>query len=277
MRDRRFDITAPGAIGHAGRGIVLAYVGLLVVLPLAAIVVRAIDGGFGAFVAAITADEAKDALLLSFGTSFVTALIQSVLGTATAFLLVRTQFRGKKFLSALVDLPLAMPTLIAGVMLVLLFGPGSPLGRFLSSHGVEVVYTRTAIVLALLFVTFPFVVRAVEPVLLELDPAEEEAAKTLGAGPFLTFRSVIFPAIAGAALSGSIRSFARALAEFGSLVVVSGNVPHDTLTAPVQIFGSLESGRTDSAVAVSLVILAVAAVVVGSARFVERRLGDRHG
>lgn len=277
MRSARFDIAAPGAIGHAGRAIVIGYVGLLVVLPLAAIVARSVHGGFDAFIAAVTADEARDALALSFETSLITALVQSVLGTATAFLLVRSEFRGKKFVSALVDLPLAMPTLVAGVMLVLLFGPGSPIGRFLSAHGVEVVYTKTAIVLALLFVTFPFVVRAVEPVLLEIDPAEEEAAKTLGAGPFLTFRAVIFPAIAGAALSGSIRAFARALAEFGSLVVVSGNVPHDTLTAPVQIFGAIESGRTESAVAVSLVILAVAATVVGTARFIERRLGDRHG
>lgn len=275
MTARRFDIKAPGTLGLAGRVVVLGYVGLLVAMPVAALVYRAVHDGWASFVAALGDDVAISALRLSLETAVITALVQLVLGTATAWVLVRTDWPGKRLLSGLVDLPLSMPTLVAGVMLVVLFGPQSTAGSLLADAGVEVVYARTGIVLALLFVTFPFVVRAVEPVLLELDPAEEEAARTLGAGPFLTFRAVILPGIAAAALSGSIRALARALAEFGSLVVVSGNVPHRTLTAPVYVFGQIESGRASAAVAVSLVIFAVAATVLTAARFVERRLGDR--
>lgn len=275
MSTRRFDLNAPGKVGLAGRAVVLGYVGLLVALPVLALVVRAVRDGWPAFAAALREEVAIEALRLSLETAVLTAVIQLVLGTATAWVLVRTDWPGRSILSGLVDLPLSMPTLVAGVMLVVLFGPQSAIGRALSSAGIEVVYSRTGIVLALLFVTFPFVVRAVEPVLLELDPAEEEAARTLGAGTFLTFRAVILPAIAAAALSGSIRALARALAEFGSLVVVSGNVPHRTLTAPVYVFGEIESGRATAAVAVSLVIFAIAGGVLTAARFVERRMGDR--
>ncbi len=277
MNTRRFDIQAPGALGLGGRAVVLAYVGLLVALPLLTLVAKAVRAGWPSFIAAVTADAAREALLLSLGTAVITALIQAVLGTATAWVLVRTEWPGRRVLSALVDLPLSMPTLVAGVMLVILFGPQSAAGRALASAGVDVVYAKAGIVLALLFVTFPFVVRAVEPVLLELDPAEEEAARTLGASPFLVFRAVIFPGIAAAALSGSIRALARALAEFGSLVVVSGNIPHETLTAPVYVFGEIESGNPEAAVAVSLVIFSVAAFVLTVARVIERNVGGRHG
>lgn len=277
MSTPRFDISAPSALGRTGRGVVIAYVALLVALPIVALVARAVHDGSDAFVEALGRAAARDALVLSLRTAALTALIQAVLGTATAIVIVRGNVPGRKLLSALVDLPLSMPTLVAGVMLVIMFGPSSAIGRWLATHDASVVYTETAIVLSLLFVTFPFVVRAVEPVLLELDPAEEEAAATLGASRILTFRTVVLPAIAPAALSGAIRAFARALAEFGSLVVVSGNVPHETLTAPVYVFGAIESGTPTAAVAVSLFIFAIAGTVLSIARAVERRMGNRHG
>lgn len=277
MSKRRFDIRRPSPAGLAGRGFVIAYVGLLVALPIAALVVRAVSAGGDAFANAMRADIAREALLLSLSTAGITAVLNAVLGTATAWVLVRYQFPGRSLVSAIVDLPLSIPTLVAGVMLVVLLGPQSRIGAFLEANDIPIVYARGSIVLALLLVTLPFVVRAVEPVLLELDPAEEEAARTLGASRFLTFTRVILPGIIPAALSGSIRSFARSLAEFGSIAVVAGNIPYRTLTAPVYVFGAIESGSPEAAVAMSLTLFAIAALVMTLARVVERNVGGRNG
>jgi sulfate transport system permease protein len=171
---------------------------------------------------------------------------------------------------------LAIPTLVAGLMIAVLYGPGSLVAGALEPLGVEVIFAPLGIVLALLFVTLPFVVRAVEPVLEEVDPAEEEASVVLGAGPIRTFRAVFLPAIAPAALSGGIRSFGRALGEFGSVVVVAGNNPRKTLTAPVNIFGEIESGEPGAAAAASVVLLAVALALHALARSVDRRREARH-
>ena len=176
-------------------------------------------------------------------------------------------------LSALVDLPFAIPTLVTGVMLVVLFGPQSLLGGWLAREGAPVAFAAPSIVLALLFITVPFVVRAVEPVLMEQDPAEEEAARTLGAGTFTVFWRVLLPPLVPSLLSGTIRSYARALGEFGSIVVVSGNIPHQTLTAPIYVFGEIESGRPEVAAAVSVVLLAVALALTFGARAIERLTG----
>ncbi|MFZ1538709.1 MAG: ABC transporter permease subunit, partial [Chromatiaceae bacterium] len=194
-----------------------------------------------------------------------------------AWVLVRYRFPGRGLLSALVDLPFAIPTLVTGIMLVVLFGPQSALGAWLGVRGVPVAFAAPSIILALLFITMPFVVRAVEPVLLEQDPAEEEAAYTLGAGALTVFRRVLLPPIAPAILSGTIRSYARALGEFGSIVVVSGNIPLQTLTAPVYLFGEIESGRADVAAAVSVVLLAVALSLTFAARGIERLAGLNRG
>lgn len=277
MSTRRFDIRRPGPIGLAGRGFVIAYVGALVALPIAALVVRAITAGGETFVEAMSGELARDALVLSLGTAALTAVLNGFLGTATAWVLVRYRFPGRSLVSALVDLPLSIPTLVAGVMLVILLGPQSKIGAWLEAHDMPIVYARGGIVLALLLVTLPFVVRAVEPVLLELDPAEEEAARTLGASGFLTFTRVILPGIVPAALSGSIRSFARSLAEFGSIAVVAGNIPYKTLTAPVFVFGAIESGKPDAAVAMSLTLFGIAALVMTGARVIERNVGGRDG
>jgi len=267
----------PGAAGLAVRGGVLIYVGALVVVPLAALLQHGLVGGLAGIWAALTAPVALAALWLTLWTAALMALVNAVMGTATAWVLVRYAFPGRGLLSAVVDLPFAIPTLVTGIMLVVLFGPQSALGAWLGAQGIPVAFATPSIILALLFITVPFVVRAVEPVLLEQDPAEEEAAYTLGAGAFTVFQRVLLPPIAPAILSGTIRSYARALGEFGSIVVVSGNIPHQTLTAPVYLFGEIESGRADLAAAVSVVLLAVALGLTFAARGIERLAGLNRG
>ncbi len=251
--------------------------GALVVLPLVALLHHGLAAGISGIWAALTAPVALAAIWLTLWTAALMALVNAVTGTATAWVLVRYEFPGRGLLSALVDLPFAIPTLVTGIMLVVLFGPQSGLGAWLGTRGVPIAFAAPSIILALLFITMPFVVRAVEPVLLEQDPAEEEAAYTLGAGAFTVFRRVLLPPIAPAILSGTIRSYARALGEFGSIVVVSGNIPYQTLTAPVFLFGEIESGRADVAAAVSVALLAVALGLTFAARGIERLAGLNRG
>jgi sulfate transport system permease protein len=219
---------------------VLAYVVALVALPMVAVVGVGLSGGVSSLWASISEPIARDAIGLTLWTGAAVALINVPLGTATAWMLTRYAIPGRALVSALVDLPLAVPTLVAGVMLAVIYGPDSALGRSLEAAGITVLYAPPAILLALAFVTLPFVVRAVEPLLEQVDPAEEEAARILGAGPARVFRTVFLPAIAPAALSGAIRSLGRAIGEFGSIVVVAGNIPGSTLTAPVHIFGMID-------------------------------------
>jgi sulfate transport system permease protein len=265
----------PGAGGVAVRWGVIAYVGLLVAIPLAALLASGLGQGVPALWQAVASPVAADALARTLLTAGVMALVNAVMGTATAWILVRYQFPGRGLLSGLVDLPFAIPTLVTGVMLVLLFGPQSPIGGWLNAQGLPVAFATPSIVLALLFITVPFVVRAVEPVLLEQDPAEEEAARTLGAGTFTVFRRVLLPPLLPAIISGTIRSYARALGEFGSIVVVSGNIPYQTLTAPIYVFGEIESGRPQVAAAVSVALLAVALALTFTANAIERLTGVR--
>jgi sulfate transport system permease protein len=257
------------------RTCVVAYVLLLVALPLAALVQQGLAGGLDGLWRVISSPTALDALEITLITAGIMAVINAVMGTATAWALVRYRFPGRGFLSAMVDLPFAIPTLVAGVMLVILYGPQSVFGAWLQRFGNKVVFATPAIILALLFVSAPFVVRAVEPVILELDPAEEEAAHTLGANDVTTFSLVSLPPLLPVILSGTIRSFARALGEFGSIVVVSGNIPHRTLTAPVYLFGELESGQIDAAAALSILLLAIALALVFVAKGLERIVGGR--
>jgi sulfate transport system permease protein len=265
--------------GPAQRSITYAialYVVLLVAVPLAALVHAGFADGLAALWDTVRAPVARAALWLTVWTALVIAVLNALLGTATAWVLVRYRFPGRAALSALVDLPFAIPTLVAGMMLAVLYGQGSLVGDKLGALGIELIFAPPGIVLALMFVTLPFVIRAVEPVLLEIDPAEEEAALVLGAGPWRAFRTVYFPAIGPAALSGAIRSLGRAMGEFGSIVVVAGNIPFKTLTAPVWVFGEIESGMPRSAAAVSVVLLAVALGLHALARFIETRTGARH-
>ena len=267
----------PSAGGIAVRWGVVSYVGLLVAVPLAALLASGLGEGVTALWQAVTSPVAADALARTLWTAGVMALVNAVMGTATAWVLVRYEFPGRGLLSGLVDLPFAIPTLVTGVMLVLLFGPQSALGGWLHAQGLPVAFATPSIVLALLFITVPFVVRAVEPVLLEQDPAEEEAARTPGAGTFTVFRRVLLPPLLPAILSGTIRSYARALGEFGSIVVVSGNIPYQTLTAPIYVFGEIESGRPQVAAALSVALLAVALALTFAAHAIERLTGVRRG
>ncbi len=248
----------PGRGGLAVRFLFILYIALLIVIPLLALISCGLRGGILQVWAAITAPVALQALTLTLWSAGAISLINAIMGTATAWVLVRYRFPGRSLLSALVDLPFAIPTLVTGIMLVILLGPQSLTGQWLAGQGITVTFAPPSILLALLFISFPFVVRAVEPVLLEQDPGEEEAARTLGAGSLATFLWVLLPPLAPAILSGTIQSFARALGEFGSIVIVSGNIPYRTLTAPVYLFGEVESGRSDIAAAVSIVLLVIA-------------------
>lgn len=256
---------------------VTAWLGLLVGLPVVVLVVRGLADGPAAFWKAVSAPAALDALGLSLWTSGLAAAINGLAGTAIAWALVRWDIPGRKALAAMVDLPLAIPTLVAGVLLVALFGPASPVGAWFVDLGVPVAFARPGIVLALLFVTLPFVVRAVEPVLAELDPAEEEAALTLGANRWTTFRRVLLPPVLPAVAAGMVQTFGRSVAEFGSLAAVSGNIPHHTLVAPVYVLGEVEAGETGSAAAVSVLLLALALAMQPTAAWLARRAGGQHG
>jgi sulfate transport system permease protein len=267
----------PGPLERATRNAVNVYVLALVALPLLALIHAGFAQGLGALVAAIASPVARSALWLTTWTGLLVGVIDLVLGTASAWVLVRQRFPGRQVLSALVDLPFALPTLVAGVMIGVLYGRTSWAGTAFQRFGIEIMFAPPAIVLVLLFVTLPFVIRAVEPVLLEIDPAEEEAARVLGAGPLRIFRSVYLPPILPAALSGAIRALGRALGEFGSVVVVAGNIPWKTLTAPVFVYGEIESGAPLSAAAISLLMLAAALTLHATARVIEQRAGVARG
>jgi sulfate transport system permease protein len=231
-------------------GIVTTFLTVVVVLPIAALVWESGKDGSDGFWAAITAPEAVSALELTLGTSVVVAVVNAVLGTVTAWVLVRDDFRGKALVNAVIDLPFALPTIVAGLTLLALYGSRSPIG-------IDVAYTRTAIVLALMFVTLPFVVRTVQPVLQELDPEMEQAAASLGASEPTSFRRIVFPNILPGILSGMALAFAKAVGEFGSLVIITGNLPYRTEVSSVFIFGRIESGDQAGAAAAAVVLLAI--------------------
>jgi sulfate/thiosulfate transport system permease protein len=209
------------------------------------------------------------ALRLTFLISLGVVAVNAVAGTLIAWVLVRDDFRGKSVVNALIDLPFALPTIVAGLTLLAVYGPSKPLG-------VNVAYTRVAILLALLFVTLPFVVRAVQPVLLELDREMEEAAASLGAKPLTIFRRIVLPNLRPAILSGVALSFGKAIGEFGSVVLITGNIPFETEVASVYIFGLIETDAVTSAAAVSVVLLTLALLVLVAVDLLERR-GRRHG
>ena len=249
------------------QGVVTAYLSLIVLLPLAAVIWES-RGGERSFWAAVTESQSLSALKLTVVASVVVALINAVMGTVIAWVLVRDRFRGQGIVNAMIDLPFALPTIVAGLTLLALYGPESPLG-------IDIAFSRTAIVLALLFVTLPFVIRTVQPVLLELDREVEEAAESLGASSLQTFRRIVFPALFPAILSGVALAFARAIGEFGSVVLITGNLPFETEVASVYIFGRIESGDPSGAAAVSVVLLVLSFVTLLGIGGVRRRV-TRH-
>jgi sulfate transport system permease protein len=248
----RLGLRGPGLT----RGLVVAYLSVMVLLPIAAVVQASTENGLGAFWDAATAPQAVAALELTLIASAIVVAINAVTGTAIAWVLVRDQFPGKRLVNSIIDLPFALPTIVAGLTLLALYGDNGVLGI----SGVS--FTRVGVVMALLFVTLPFVVRAVQPVLLELDTEMEEAAASLGARPLTIFRRIILPNLTPAIIAGVALAFARSIGEFGSLVLISGNIPFDTEVASVFIFGQIESGNTASAAAVSVVLLAISLAVL---------------
>ena len=207
----------------------------------------------------MTSRQAIDALKFTLLVSLAAAAANTVGGLLVAWVLVRDNFRGKSFLNALIDLPFALPTIVAGITLLALYGPSSPVG-------INIAFTKVAVLMALMFVTLPFVVRAVQPVLIELDREMEEAAESLGATSATVFRRIIFPNLVPALLSGAALSFARAVGEFGSIVLLSGNVPFDTQVSAVYIFKQVESDNSDGAAAVAVVLMLVALLVLVAIR-----------
>jgi sulfate/thiosulfate transport system permease protein len=251
-----------------GPGVLTLYLSALVLLPVAALLAQASHGGASSFWQEITGGEAVAAIELTLASSAIVVAINAVFGTLVAWVLVRDSFPGKPIVDALIDLPFALPTIVAGVLLLALYGKNGP-------TGIDVAFTRGAVVLALLFVTLPFVVRSVQPVLLEVDRSMEEAARSLGAKSPTVFRRVILPNLVPAILSGAALAFARAVGEYGSIVLISGNLPFKTEVASVYVFNQVSNSDFPAASAVSVVLLAVALVVLGAGTLASR-LGSRH-
>ena len=244
-------------------GFIVGYLTIVVLLPLAAVAARS-----GNFRNAVTNREAVAALELTLVLALIVSLVNAVVGTATAWVLVRDDFRGKRLVNAVIDLPFALPTIVAGLTLLTLYGPRG-------WSGINLAYTRAGLLAALLFVTLPFVVRTVQPVLLELDPDMEEAAASLGAGRFGIFRRIVFPNLLPAILSGVALAFARAVGEFGAVVLISGNLPFKTEVASVYIFGRIQSQDPAGAASLSMVLLVISfAVLLGVGGL--RRWATRH-
>jgi sulfate transport system permease protein len=243
----------------------------MIVLPLSAVIENGFKDGIRAFGRDIVDPTALGALELTIGMALVVAGVNAVMGTLTAYVLVRYDFPGKRALNSLIDLPFAIPTLVTGVMLVALYGPQKTLGAWLGSHGIRIIFATPGIILALLLVTYPFVIRAVQPVLMEAEKGQEEAAYTLGASGWVTFVRVVLPALARAIVTGSILTFARALGEFGSVVVVAGNIPGRTLTAPVFIYSQIESQSLRSASAMSIFLLGVSFALIMLVEWLQGR------
>jgi sulfate transport system permease protein len=246
----RAGLRAPLGGEALSRGIATLWISVIVLIPLAAVVSRGFEDGLGHFWDAISDPEAVAAIKLTLISSLIVVAINAVMGTLIAWVLVRDQFRGKSIVNSIIDLPFALPTIVAGLTLLALYGPNSPIG-------VHVAYTKAAVVAALLFVTLPFVVRAVQPVLMELDREMEEAAASLGAPNHRIFRSIILPNLAPAVIAGCALAFARAIGEFGSLVLLTGNIPFNTQVASVYIFGRIETNDASGAAAVSILLLAI--------------------
>jgi sulfate transport system permease protein len=249
---------AVGAPGRLSLGLATLYLSVIVLIPLSAIVVQAASGGAGTLFHSLTAGVSLDALVTTLVAALAVAAIGAVMGTVVAWVLVRDNFAGQRLLGSVIDLPFALPTIVAGLTLVALYGPRSPIGLHLA-------YTRGAVLLALLFVTLPFVVRSVQPVLIELDREAEQAAISLGASNVATFRRIVLPALRPAIADGAALAFARAVGEFGALVLLAGKVQ----IASVVIFADIESDAPAAAASLSMALLLISLAVL----VLLRRLG----
>ena len=249
-----------------GLGVALLWFSILVMLPLAAVVGATFEGGLSTFWDTLTDSGTQAAIRLTVGEALLVTLVNAVMGTLIAWVLVRDQFPGKRVLDVIIDIPFALPTIVAGLVLLALYGPRSPVD-------VNVANTRVGIFLALLFVTLPFVVRTVQPVLIELDAEVEEAAASLGASRLTTFRRVILPSLVPAIAAGSSLGFARALSEFGSLVLIAQS--SDTAVASLRILQYIESDNQAGAAVVASLLLVVAVLAIVALDIISRRAARR--
>lgn len=253
------------------RAVAILYLAVMIVLPLSAIFRDGLKDGLTAVYQDLTQPTALAALRLTLMTAALVTLINAVMGTLTAYALVRYKFPGKSLFNALIDMPFAIPTLVTGVMLVALYGPQRTLGAWLNAHGLQIIFATPGIVLALLVITYPFVIRAVQPVLMETEMGQEEAAYTIGASKWTTFRRVLLPSLLPAITTGALLSFGRALGEFGSIAVVAGNIPGRTLTAPVYIYGQIESQNQRGASSMSILLLTISFLLILSVDWLQSR------
>jgi sulfate transport system permease protein len=261
----RAGIRLPGV--GLGRGLVVLYLSVLVLLPLAALTNQSLSEGLGTFWDQVTSTQALRSLELTMIASLIVVAINAVFGTILAWLLVRDDFPGKAVINAVIDLPFALPTIVASLILLELWGARSPVG-------IDIALSRTAVVVALLFVTLPFVVRAVQPLLIEMDREMEEAAASLGAGGFTVFRRIIFPNLLPGLGAGIALAFARALGEFGSVLLFAGGLP-STMVSSVYIRQQIESGNDTGAAAVSVVLLLASLLCLVIVGLIQRWAG-RH-
>jgi sulfate/thiosulfate transport system permease protein len=244
-----------GAVGPLGIATAMLWLSIIVLLPLAALTVHSFDNGWSGFWDAVTAPSALQALRITVLVSIVVAVVNVIMGTLVAWVLVRDEFPGKNIVNALIDLPFALPTIVASIVLLALYGPQSPVGIHLNA-------TQPGLIVALAFVTLPFVVRAVQPVLIEADREVEQAAASLGADNLTTFRRIVLPTLAPAIISGGGLAFARAIGEFGSVVLIGGNIPRHTQVASQYIQQQIEVDRPVNAAAVSVALLVISFVVL---------------
>jgi sulfate transport system permease protein len=264
-RARHFRL--PGVGAGLGRGVVVLWLSIIVLLPLAALLDKSLSEGLGHFWDQVSSPGAKSSLELILVCSLIVVAINAVFGTIVAWLLVRDNFPGKSILNAIIDLPFALPTIVASLILIQLWGKNSPVG-------IDIALTRAAIVVALCFVTLPFVVRAVQPLLIEMDRDMEEAAASLGAGGLTVFRRIIFPNLLPGLAAGVALAFARALGEYGSVLLFAGG-KKDTTVASILIGQQIEQGNESGAAAISIVLLVMALICLLLITLIQR-WGTRH-
>jgi sulfate transport system permease protein len=241
---------------------------LLVLIPLSAVIATSTEAGWSGFWRTVTNEQTSAAIRLTVGTAAAVTVVNVVMGTLIAWVLVRDRFVGKRLVETVIDIPFALPTVVAGLVLLSLYGPHSPLGLHLAN-------TLPSVFLAYLFVTLPFVVRTVQPVLAELDPEVEEAAASLGASRLTTFRRIVLPALTPAICAGAALSFARAVSEYGSLVLLSGNLPMRTEVTSVRVLSSIENDNLPGAAAVACVLLVISFIVIVLLDVFQRRIARR--
>jgi sulfate/thiosulfate transport system permease protein len=258
-------------------GYTLVYLSLIVLIPLAAVFLRTTELSLHEFWAVVTTPRVVATYKLTFGASFIAAVINMVFGLLTAWVLVRYQFFGKKVLDALVDLPFALPTAVAGIALTAIYAPNGWIGQWLEPHGIKVAFTPLGVVVALTFIGLPFVVRTVQPVLEDFSAEAEEAAASLGANRWQTFYKIILPAIWPALLTGFSLAFARAVGEYGSVIFIAGNMPMISEITPLMIITKLEQYDYAGATAIAVVMLLISFVLLLLINLLQWWSNHRHG